>query len=140
MRLQRRNAAQAAILFLDLDGFKEINDSLGHDAGDALLRLIADRLRAGVRQGDTVARLGGDEFTVLIEDIADREDAAAVARKLSQSLAQPLSVAGAVRRVTASFGISVYPQDGAEPGVLLTKADKAMFAAKQRAPGSYQFA
>lgn len=137
----RRNGDHVGVLFLDLDGFKEINDSLGHDAGDHLLQLVADRLRAAVRQGDTVSRLGGDEFTILIEGIERPDDAAAVAAKIVDSLAQPFSIVGAVRRVSASMGISMYPADGEEPEQLLTRADQAMFEAKRDSiKGGYRFA
>lgn len=136
----RRSGSQVGLLFLDLDGFKEINDSLGHDAGDQLLRLVADRLRAAVRQGDTVSRLGGDEFTILIEGIERPDNASAVADKIVDSLAQPFSIAGAIRHIAASIGISIYPTDGEQPEALLTQADKAMFEAKREAPGSFRFA
>lgn len=136
-----RSDSQMALLFLDLDGFKEINDSLGHDAGDQMLRMVADRLRAAMRQGDTVSRLGGDEFTILLEGIEQLEDAAAVARKIIDSLGKPYSIAQCVRRISASIGISMYPRDGDRPESLLSKADKAMFQAKRKSSGGhYEFA
>lgn len=136
----RRSGNQVALLFLDLDGFKEINDSLGHDAGDQLLCMVADRLRAAMRQGDTVSRLGGDEFTILIEGVDQWQDAGAVAQKVIDSLGQPYSIAQSVRRVSASVGISIYPRHGDRPDILLGKADKAMFEAKRESAGTYRFA
>lgn len=135
----RRTGSHVGLLFLDLDGFKEVNDSLGHDAGDDLLRLVADRLRAAVREGDTVSRLGGDEFTILLEGIERPDDAAAVAQKIIAALAQPYSIDGAVRHVSASVGISFYPADGEQAEALLHRADQAMFEAKRQTGGSYCF-
>jgi diguanylate cyclase (GGDEF)-like protein/PAS domain S-box-containing protein len=129
----------AALVFLDLDGFKDVNDRLGHAAGDAVLQAMADRLRAGTRSSDLVARMGGDEFTVLVQDLARPDDAALVARGLLERLVQPLVVADEEVSLTASAGISVFPEDGSEALSLLRHADLAMYRAKQEGKNNYRF-
>lgn len=129
--LARRHACQAAILYLDLDGFKLINDSLGHAQGDQLLLLVTERLVQSVRASDTVCRQGGDEFVVLLSEIDGAEDAVASADKLLRTLAEPYVIAGQTLRVTASIGIALYPKDGREVVALLQSADYAMYAAKR---------
>ncbi len=129
--LASREGRQVAILFLDLDRFKTINDSLGHASGDELLRTVADRLRACLRQGDTVARLGGDEFTVLLPEIAADHDAVRVAEKLLDRIRQPMLLQSREIVVTGSIGLSRFPQDGDSPEELVKKADVAMYQAKQ---------
>lgn len=126
-----------ALLFMDLDGFKEVNDSLGHDAGDALLRQIAQRLDRAVRQVDTVARLGGDEFTVILEALEDRAHATTVAEKIVGTLSQPLEVSGREVAVSASIGIAFYPDGTDDPETLVREADAAMYEAKRA--GKNQF-
>jgi diguanylate cyclase (GGDEF)-like protein/PAS domain S-box-containing protein len=135
----RRHAKNAAFLFLDLDHFKEINDRLGHDVGDGLLKAIAARLRATVRGDDFVARLGGDEFCVLLQDIADPREAAAVAQKLIHELGAPYPVGTHELVVGASVGIACVPLDGEDVATLMRLADTAMYRAKQGGRNGYQF-
>src|SRR6266545_767091 len=136
--LAAREGRQVAVLFLDLDRFKTINDSLGHASGDELLRTVADRLRACLRQGDTVARLGGDEFTVLLPEVADDLDAVKVAEKVLDRIRQPLTLQSREIVVTASIGISRFPGDGDAPEELVKKADVAMYQAKEVGRDRYQ--
>jgi diguanylate cyclase (GGDEF)-like protein/PAS domain S-box-containing protein len=133
-----RQAQKLGVLFLDLDRFKVINDSLGHTLGDRLLQAVAERIEGSVREGDTVARLGGDEFTLLLPGIAQAEDAAKVAEKILESLKQPLPVDGRELFVTGSVGISVYPDDGTDPETLVKNADAAMYRAKDQGRDTYQ--
>ena len=128
----RRLGSRLAVLFLDLDRFKVVNDTLGHSVGDRLLHDVAERLSRHVRKGDTLARLGGDEFTVLIETAPHAEDAVKVARNLREVLREPFPLDGRELYVTTSTGISVYPEDGADVGSLLKSADIAMYRAKQQ--------
>src|SRR5687768_10853169 len=126
----RRHDKTAAVLFVDLDHFKEVNDRLGHDIGDALLKLIASRLRACVRGDDFVARIGGDEFCVLLQDIADAREAAAVAQKLVYELGKPYRLGEVNVSSGVSVGIACVPQDGEDVPTLMRKADMAMYRAK----------
>jgi diguanylate cyclase (GGDEF)-like protein/PAS domain S-box-containing protein len=135
----RREGKKLAVLFIDLDRFKNINDTLGHDAGDALLREIGDRLRHCIRQSDTVARLGGDEFVVLLDDIGAPGHVAKVAHKILSDIASSLDAIGQEFRVTASIGISLYPQDGEDEQTLMKNADIAMYHAKQEGRNNFQF-
>ncbi len=139
MARARRHDRTVAVMFMDLDRFKVINDSLGHAVGDALLRELAGRLRAAVRDGDTVARLGGDEFAVLLEDMARPEDASRVARKLLEALGEPFTAEGREFYLTASIGVSLFPADGDDAHALLKNADAAMYRAKERGRNSYGF-
>ncbi len=127
-----RSQGRVGVLFVDLDHFKTVNDSLGHNVGDDLLRAIAQRMREAVRGGDTVGRLGGDEFMVVLEEVADLSEVTGIARKLIAALAQPVAVAGHELKVSASIGISLYPDDGWSRDTLLRAADTAMYAAKER--------
>ena len=133
-----RTNQQLAIFFLDLDRFKEINDSLGHSTGDSLLKAVADRIRHCVREGDTVARFGGDEFTLLIPRIDQIEDAAKIAQKILETLKIPFSIADHELFVSTSVGISIYPVDGTDPETLVRNADTAMYRAKDRGRDNYQ--
>jgi diguanylate cyclase (GGDEF)-like protein/PAS domain S-box-containing protein len=135
----RRSQRTLAVLFADLDGFKEINDSLGHAAGDEVLRTVAERLRAAVRDTDAVARFGGDEFAVLVEDTAGEQDVERVVNKLLRMVAEPILLAGGTRAVTASIGISTYPDHGAGEDELLERADVAMYRAKQAGKNTWRF-
>jgi diguanylate cyclase (GGDEF)-like protein len=128
-----------AVLFVDLDGFKTINDSMGHMAGDRVLRSVARCLAAVTRQSDTVARLGGDEFVILAENLASDADAAAVAEKALQRIARPMRIEGNVCTITGSIGISLYPRDAGDGEQLLTLADAAMYQAKQAHPNRFMF-
>ena len=140
LALAQRRHALVAVLFLDLDHFKVINDSLGHSIGDALLRQVSNRLRGCVREGDTVARVGGDEFTIVLQEIARPDDAATVAKKVLRSIAEPIEVNGHKLYVTTSIGVTVYPQDGEDAETLLKTADAAMYRAKGEGRNTYQMA
>ncbi|MHB0975613.1 MAG: EAL domain-containing protein [Candidatus Aquicultorales bacterium] len=133
-----RNRDLLSVMFLDLDHFKVINDTLGHAIGDQLLQGVSERLREIVREGDTVARLGGDEFTLLLPKIAHPEDAAKVADKVMAALKPPFNYGGHELHVTASLGIAVYPSDGLTAEVLLRNADTAMYRAKEQGRDNYQ--
>ena len=135
----RRKGELLALLFVDLDNFKTINDSLGHPAGDAMLKQVAGRLGAVMRKGDTLARLGGDEFVVLLEGLREAEDAGAVAQKVLRALGEPVVVDGRNLTSSCSIGISVYPADGLDGTTLLRNADMAMYSAKDRGRDNYQF-
>jgi len=128
-----------AVAFLDLDRFKHINDTLGHDAGDQLLREVAVRLKGCVRDSDAVARLGGDEFVVLLPELEDERYAALVAQKILAAVAKPFTLMGQELRVTASIGISAYPQDGLDEQTLTKNADIAMYHAKAEGKNNFQF-
>jgi diguanylate cyclase (GGDEF)-like protein len=134
-----RNQRQLAVLFLDLDHFKKINDTLGHEAGDQLLQEVAARLKTCLRDSDTVARLGGDEFIVMLPELQVEEYSAAVAQKILAAIARPFVLAGEEFRVTASIGISSYPQDGLDEQTLTKNADVAMYRAKEEGKNNYQF-
>jgi diguanylate cyclase (GGDEF)-like protein/PAS domain S-box-containing protein len=125
-----RASTSLALLFIDLDRFKNINDSLGHQAGDELLKTVSDRLRASVHEDDTVARLGGDEFVILLEGIPDANSVRMIANRILERLTDSISVRGRSLVVTASIGISLYPQDAQDPDTLLKHADAAMYQAK----------
>jgi diguanylate cyclase (GGDEF)-like protein/PAS domain S-box-containing protein len=127
-----------AILFLDLDHFKRINDTLGHDVGDLLLKAVAERLSSCVRAGDTVARMGGDEFTIILADVAQAEDVPKVAQKIIDAIAKPFLLAGHELFVTTSMGISLFPDDGQDVQTLLKNADAAMYRAKEQGRNHYQ--
>jgi diguanylate cyclase (GGDEF)-like protein/PAS domain S-box-containing protein len=127
-----------AVAFLDVDRFKHINDTLGHDTGDRLLREVATRLRASVRDSDTVARLGGDEFVLLLRELGN-DYAATVARKILSAIAKPFTLIGQEFRLTTSIGISIYPRDGLDEQTLMKNADIAMYHAKQEGRNNHQF-
>lgn len=135
----RRSRTELAVMFIDIDRFKDINDSLGHEAGDLLLRTIASRLRLALREADTVARMGGDEFVVLLNPIAARAEPAFVAEKLMTVLNEPIEVAQQQVTVTASLGISTYPGDATEAAELLRFADVALYKAKESGRNLYRF-
>jgi diguanylate cyclase (GGDEF)-like protein len=135
----RRYDRQLAVAFLDLDRFKQINDTLGHEAGDQLLQEVAARLKGCVRDSDTVARLGGDEFVVLLPELQDGKLAATVAHKVLGVIGKPFTLIGHEFRVTASIGISVYPQDGQDEQTLTKNADIAMYQAKAEGKNNFQF-
>ncbi len=134
----RRYRHRVGVVFVDLDRFKPVNDTLGHAAGDELLRAVAERLSACVRLGDTVARLAGDEFTLLLPGIHYVEDVSKVAHKLSEAMRRPFRVGGHDLHLSASGGISIYPDDGQEAETLLTNADVAMYKAKQQGRANFQ--
>ena len=127
------------VLFLDLDRFKTINDSYGHHAGDQLLRDIGERTRSCVREIDTVSRLGGDEFVVVLPELRDGVDAAAVARKILSAVTQPYRIESHDIAVTPTLGISLYPQDGNDAETLLRNADTAMYHAKEGGKNRFEY-
>ena len=135
----RRYGRRFAVLFIDLDRFKIINDSLGHEGGDQLLKEMASRLRAHVRESDVLARFGGDEFALLAQEIPDRETAALIARNLLLLALRPVRIAGQQCRVTASIGIAMYPDDAQDVTSLLRNADMAMYRAKEEGKNGFQF-
>ena len=135
----RRAHGSLALLFIDLDQFKLVNDSFGHAAGDALLVEVAERLKQTVREGDTVARLGGDEFVILLTNLAHAEDSAVVARKIAQALERPIALDSGELGVTGSIGISLYPEDGDSLDALLQCADAAMYRAKDAGRNAFHY-
>jgi diguanylate cyclase (GGDEF)-like protein len=135
----QRYDRRLAVAFLDLDRFKQINDTLGHEAGDQLLQQVAARLKDCVRDSDTVARLGGDEFVVLLPELTDEKDVSIVAQKILAAAARPFTLIGQEFRVTASIGISTYPQDGQDEQTLTKNADIAMYQAKAEGKNNFQF-
>jgi diguanylate cyclase (GGDEF)-like protein len=137
--LARRHMKKVAVLFLDLDGFKQINDSLGHPIGDKLLQSIANRLVDCVRASDTVSRLGGDEFVVLLSEVDETDDAAITAKIILQTVADPHSIDQQELYVTTSIGVSVYPDDGLDAETLIKNADIAMYQAKDNGRRNYEF-
>jgi len=139
LALSHRNQRKFAVLFIDLDRFKFINDSLGHEAGDALLREVAKRLKESLRASDIVARLGGDEFVMLLQDLHNSEQAGVIARKLLSAVIKPIELNGQECRVTASIGISVFPDDAVDESALMMHADLAMYHAKEEGKNNFQF-
>jgi diguanylate cyclase (GGDEF)-like protein/PAS domain S-box-containing protein len=137
--LAQRNAGKAAVLFLDLDGFKHINDSLGHQIGDKLLQTVATRLSACVRAPDTVSRLGGDEFVVLIQELERPEDAGTTAGRLLKTVTDVHLIDQHEIHLTASIGVSVYPSDAQDAETLIRNADTAMYHAKKKGRQMYEF-
>lgn len=140
LRQAERFGRSLAIMFLDLDNFKSINDTFGHDVGDELLKEVAIRLTSSVRSGDTVSRQGGDEFVIVLSEIAEPDDAVLVAEKIIASLGVPVHIAGREHQVTTSIGIAVYPVNGSDNALeLMKKADDAMYAAKSAGRNGYKF-
>jgi diguanylate cyclase (GGDEF)-like protein/PAS domain S-box-containing protein len=137
--LARRHRRVVGLLYVDLDRFKHVNDTLGHEAGDQLLMAVARRFRGCVRNIDTVARQGGDEFLVVLEEVAKEQDVSEVAQKMLQSLSEPLMIAGHELFITCSIGVSLFPRDGEDPSMLVKNADTAMYRAKERGRNQIQF-
>jgi diguanylate cyclase (GGDEF)-like protein len=135
----QRQRHKVAVLYIDLDNFKNVNDSLGHSAGDQLLLGVAQRLAQRTRRDDTLGRLGGDEFIVLLETLRDGEDAGAIAQELLHLLSRPFDVGPSEVYVQASIGISLFPDDGSEVEDLLRDADTAMYQAKRAGRGTYRY-
>ncbi|MCC5859120.1 MAG: diguanylate cyclase [Ectothiorhodospiraceae bacterium] len=135
----RRHGKQVALLFIDLDYFKRINDSLGHAMGDQVLRAIADRLSCCVRETDTVCRFGGDEFVILLGEIDSPDDAAQIAKKLLGAVTMPVRVGGHTLQVSASVGISIHPDHGGDPETIIQQADMAMYQTKSDGRDGYRF-
>ncbi|MDH5218412.1 MAG: EAL domain-containing protein, partial [Gammaproteobacteria bacterium] len=135
----QRNSTKVALLFLDLDRFKMINDSLGHHAGDQLLRGVSRRLKQHAREGDTIARLGGDEFTVILEGVKSADDSAIVAEKILELMQTPFRLDGHEVVVTPSIGITLFPDDASDMRSLLKNADTAMYRSKEMGRNGFQF-
>jgi diguanylate cyclase (GGDEF)-like protein/PAS domain S-box-containing protein len=138
IKMAKRNSLMLAVLFIDLDGFKAVNDTYGHQAGDELLIDVADRLKSNIREVDTVARLGGDEFVVILTDINMRQNVTHVTRKLMESLNEPY-LGLETPTVTPSIGIALFPEDGMDMETLIESADKAMYSVKSKNKNGYQF-
>ena len=136
---EARSHRHLAIMFLDLDNFKSINDTLGHDVGDRVLQVVANRLLACLRESDTVARIGGDEFTVLVEDMTTMESIAALAQQIIDSLSLPFPLDGREMFCTVSVGIAIYPDDSESLDGLMKSADSAMYRAKEQGRNTYRF-
>ena len=136
----RRNKSHMAVVYLDLDGFKQINDTLGHGAGDSVLKMVAGRLQATVRAADTVARLGGDEFIIVLQHVSSRDDAGRVAAKVIEAVAQPYSVEDQPVHITISAGIAIYPLHGEDADTLMKNADAALYQAKRAGKNVYRIA
>jgi len=135
-----RNSSAMAVVYLDLDGFKQINDTLGHGAGDELLKMVAGRLLATVRQEDTVARLGGDEFILALWHVSGSDYAATVAARAIEAVAHPYEIEGNSVRITVSAGVSIYPDHGEDADSLMKSADLALYEAKEAGRNAYRLA
>jgi diguanylate cyclase (GGDEF)-like protein len=138
IHLARRNDYRLGVLFLDLDGFKQINDVLGHEAGDMLLKEVSRRLKEIIRSSDTVARMGGDEFTFVLNDIGMDENAANVAQKVIDALSVPVQLADRQCKIGGSIGISFFPDHAEDADTLLRLADEAMYIAKQSGKNTFR--
>jgi two-component system cell cycle response regulator len=136
----RRNKGSMAVMYLDLDGFKQVNDSMGHDAGDMLLKMVADRLVAAVRQEDTVARMGGDEFVIGLWETSHAEGVATLVSKVIQAVSQPYRIQDRAVTITASAGVSIYPLHGEAVETLMKTADLALYEAKYSGKNNYRIA
>lgn len=139
LSMAHRNEAGLALLYMDLDGFKEVNDTLGHAAGDLLLKEVADRLQSCVRQSDSVARLGGDEFTIILNETHQQEDVAVVARKIVETIAAPVDLDGCEAYVSVSIGIARYTEEASDEDALVRNADEAMYKAKSSGKNTFRF-
>ena len=137
--LAQRRATRVGVLFIDLDRFKQINDTHGHAVGDEVLQLVTRRLESAVRDSDTVSRHSGDEFVVLLAEVYSAHDAIPVAEKMLASLALPARIGQHDLTLSASIGIALYPEDGADAATLIQRADAAMYRAKGRGAGAYEF-
>ena len=135
----KRHSIKLALFFIDLDDFKQINDSLGHQVGDKVLITVAERLKAKIRNEDTLARLGGDEFTIIMEDVKEVKDISLLAQKIQQIIIQPIHIEGHTLYTSCSIGISLYPQDDADANNLIRYADAAMYKAKEEGRNNFQF-
>ena len=135
LALAKRHTWHLAVMFIDLDKFKTINDSFGHEAGDRVLKIVSERLQKSVRGADTVGRRGGDEFLYLMLEVKNDADVGHAARKMIENLAQPCEVEGRALSVRPSIGIALFPEDGKTAGALLENADSAMYKAKQSVTG-----
>jgi diguanylate cyclase (GGDEF)-like protein len=139
IKRSKRHQKRMAVTFVDLDRFKHINDTLGHGVGDAMIKACAARIAGVIRESDGVARFGGDEFVLVLEDLSAADDAAVIAHRVLACCAEPFVIDGRELHVTASIGVSVYPEDGADGETLLKNADTAMYRAKEKGRGTFQF-
>jgi diguanylate cyclase (GGDEF)-like protein len=139
MLQSQRRSQSLAVVFLDLDGFKAVNDTYGHGVGDELLMVVSQRMKAVLREGDTLARIGGDEFVAVLVDLKQLQDSEPVLNRLLRAAADPIKVGDAVLNVSASIGVTVYPQDDADADLLMRHADQAMYQAKQTGKNRYHF-
>ena len=139
LSIATRRSEKVAILFIDLDQFKNVNDTLGHSAGDQILKQVAERLERSTRSGDTVARLGGDEFVLVVNGVKDANDAAVAANRVKQEMAAEFNVNGTCLTTTCSIGISMFPEDGSDNETLLKNADSALFDAKDNGRNQWRF-
>ena len=139
IKKSKRKKVKMALFFIDLDGFKEVNDTMGHKVGDEVLILVAKNIRRSVREDDSVSRLGGDEFTVIMEDIKSDDDAAMLAQKIVTTLSQEMNVEGESISLSCSLGVSIYPNDSTDTDTLLSNADTAMYDAKIKGKNNFQF-
>lgn len=137
--LAKRHHCKVAVMFLDLDGFKQVNDTLGHDAGDLLLQAVSRVLKEIIRASDTVARVGGDEFTFILNEVGSDENAALIARKIIAALSEPFDLKGKTCQIGASIGITLYPDDAQNTESLIKQADEAMYLAKTSGKNTYKF-
>jgi diguanylate cyclase (GGDEF)-like protein len=128
-----------ALLFVDLDHFKDINDTSGHDVGDEILRRVSDRFKEEVRESDTVARIGGDEFTIILNDLESPQNIDKVLLGITDRLAEPIEIEGQIFHISASLGIAFYPQDANSTKGLLMKADQAMYAVKNQGRNGFHY-
>ena len=135
----KRHKAQMALFFIDLDNFKQINDSLGHPIGDRVLIAVTERLKAKIRKEDTLARLGGDEFTVIMDGLKEMQDVSLLAQKILDVVMQPIHIEGHTLYISCSIGISLYPQDDTDTNNLIKYADAAMYKAKEEGRNNFQF-
>lgn len=133
-----RRKKKFAVMLLDLDHFKDVNDSLGHSVGDQLLRAVGNRLRGLLRKGDTIARVGGDEFLLLVSEIARLKDVKTVAQKILDAFQKSVVFDSHTLQISASIGVAIYPDDGDNDDTLLHHADIAMYRAKEKGRGNYQ--
>ncbi len=140
LALAKRGGFPAGIMYIDLDGFKEINDTYGHSTGDVVLQIVAERLTHSVRESDLVGRIGGDEFIVVLSQINHVEDASIVAKKIIRKLTHPIDAHGTQCSVSASIGIAIYPDHGEDASVLLNAADAAMYLVKNRGKNAFRYA
>jgi len=139
MALARRSGKFVAVLVLDIDHFKDINDSYGHHAGDHVLQQFAARMRSRLRETDTMARVGGDEFIIVLPELSDREGAVVVAKKLVEALADPFPVGDQQIQTTTSIGIAIFPEEGQDALTIQKRADAALYRVKQRGRNGFSF-
>jgi len=135
----RRRGTHIALLFLDIDKFKNINDTKGHMAGDEIIQCVAHRLESVVRDADTVSRHGGDEFLIFLADVGQASDAAIIAEKIVAAIAEPILIRGHELIISVSLGITIYPEDGEDADALIRRADEAMYLSKRSSLGGFRF-